>query len=170
MAWSSAHNPVGARFAMNSRRICRESALQALYLCDAVGDFSSQTARIFAEHFLEAGLHEDGEPSSPQGVDSFYNQLLDGVLTNLETIDTEIGLASTNWSVARMAPVERNILRVAVYELLYRSDIPSKVSVNEAIEIAKEFASPDGPTFVNGVLNKVIQRVGLKGGSGLRLE
>lgn len=153
---------------MNSRRSSRESALQALYLCDALGDFSSETARIFSQHFLALGLNEDGEPSAPRSVESFYIEILDGVLGNLEAIDQAIGLASTNWSVSRIAPVERNILRVAVYELLYRSDIPSKVSINEAIEISKEFAAPDSSTFINGVLDRVVQRVGLKSGANAR--
>ena len=151
---------------MNSRRICRESAVQALYLCDALGDLSPETARVFAAHFMAGGLTEDGEPSPPRVVEGFYDEILDGVLQNLEAIDTAIGLASTNWSVGRMALVERNILRVAVYELLFRGDIPSKVSVNEAIEIAKEFAASDGPAFINGVLNKIVQQVGLKSGTG----
>jgi N utilization substance protein B len=61
-----------------------------------------------------------------------------------------------------MALVDRNILRVAVYEILYRSDVPRKVAINEAIEIAKEFASPEGPTFINGVLDKVVSQSSVK--------
>jgi transcription antitermination factor NusB len=150
---------------MKSRRTCREAALQALYLCDALGDFSLETAALFTSHFLAQGLQEDGELSRPQDVDAFYHELVSGVMKNMEEIDTAIGLASTNWSVLRMALVDRNIIRIAVYELIYRTDIPPKVAINEAIEIAKEFASPEGHTFINGVLDKVARQRGLKGES-----
>lgn len=148
---------------MKSRRTCREAALQALYLCDALGDLSPETAAIFSSHFLAHGLQEDGEPSTAQDIDGFYQELVRGVLENREAIDTAIGLASTNWSVSRMALVDRNIIRVAVYELLYRTDVPPKVAINEAIEIAKEFGAPEGHTFINGVLDKVASQRGLKG-------
>ena len=140
---------------MKSRRTCREAAMQTLYLCDAQGRLDRETAALFSSHFLPCGLNDDGENGSPREAHPFYEELLDGVLTNLESIDTAIGLASVNWSVARMAMVERNIIRVAVHEILYRSDVPVKCAINEAIEIAKEFASPEGPTFINGVLDKV---------------
>lgn len=148
---------------MKSRRTCREAALQALYLCDALGDFSPETADLFSSHFLASGLQEDGEPSDACEVDPFFKEIVDGVLENAEAIDAAIGLASTNWSVVRMAIVDRNIIRIAVYELLYRTDVPPKVAINEAIEIAKEFASPEGHTFINGVLDKVASQRGLKG-------
>jgi len=143
---------------MKSRRTCREAAMQTLYLCDAQGDLSLETAEVFSSHFLSCGLNDDGENDTPREVHPFYQEILKGVLLNLDAIDTAIGLASSNWSVARMALVERNIIRVAVYEILYRSDVPMKCAINEAIEIAKEFASPEGPTFINGVLDKVAHK------------
>jgi len=143
---------------MNSRRTCREFAVQALYLCDALGDLSRETVDLFISHFISNGLCEDGESRGSLDVDPFFRELVEGIILNIESIDATLELASTNWSVARMANVERNILRVAVYEMLYRADIPSKVSINEAVEIAKEFASPEGPTFINGVLDQVRQQ------------
>lgn len=140
---------------MKSRRTCREAAMQTLYLCDAQASLCVETADVFSSHFLQCGLNDDGENDSPKEMHPFYREIVEGVLTNIEAIDTAIGLASANWSVARMALVERNIIRVAVYEILYRSDVPVKCAINEAIEIAKEFASPEGPTFINGVLDKV---------------
>jgi len=140
---------------MKSRRTCREAALQTLYLCDAQGSLCVETAEVFSSHFLPCGVNDDGDNDVPREIHPFYREILDGVLTNLDGIDAAIGLASANWSVARMALVERNIIRVAVYEILYRSDVPPKCAINEAIEIAKEFASPEGPTFINGVLDKV---------------
>ena len=147
---------------MKSRRTCREAAMQALYLCDAQGSFSHETADLFSSHFVRIGLNDDGENTTPRKSDPFYREIVDGVLSNREAIDSAIGLASRNWSIARMALVDRNILRVAVYEILYRADVPTKVAINEAIEIAKEFASPEGPTFINGVLDKVVSQSGVK--------
>jgi N utilization substance protein B len=142
--------------------MCREAAMQALYLCDAQGSFSHETADLFSSHFVRIGLNDDGENTTPRESDPFYREIVDGVLSNREAIDSVIGLASRNWSIARMALVDRNILRVAVYEILYRADVPTKVAINEAIEIAKEFASPEGPTFINGVLDKVVSQSGVK--------
>ena len=147
---------------MKSRRTCREAAMQALYLCDAQGRFSHETADLFSSHFVRIGLNDDGENTTPRESDPFYREIVDGVLSNREAIDSAIGLASRNWSIARMALVDRNILRVAVYEIPYRADVPTKVAINEAIEIAKEFASPEGPTFINGVLDKVVSQSGVK--------
>lgn len=140
---------------MSARRACRECAMQALYLCDALGDLSVERVELFSSHFLAHGLCEDGEPRPPRDMDPYFHDLVKGVIAHREAIDTAISLASLHWSISRMAPVERNVLRVAVFELLYRSDVPPKVCINEAIEIAKEFASPDGPAFINGVLNRV---------------
>jgi N utilization substance protein B len=142
--------------------MCREAAMQALYLCDAQGSFSHETADLFSSHFVRIGLNDDGENTTPRESDPFYREIVDGVLSNREAIDSVIGLASRNWSIARMALVDRNILRVAVYEILYRADVPTKVAINEAIEIAKEFASPEGHTFINGVLDKVVSQSGVK--------
>ncbi len=151
---------------MKSRRTCREAAMQTLYLCDSQGSLCLETSDIFSSHFLQCGLSDDGENDSPKEKHPFYQEIVEGVLTHLEPIDTAIGLASANWSIARMALVERNILRVAVYEILYRSDVPVKCAINEAIEIAKEFASPEGPTFINGVLDKVASERAAHSGSG----
>lgn len=150
---------------MKSRRICREAAMQALYLCDAQGSFSRETVDLFSSYFVRIGLNDDGENTTPRESDPFYREIVEGVLSNREAIDAAIGLASKNWNIARMAIVDRNILRVAVYEILYRLDVPPKVAINEAIEIAKEFASPEGPTFINGVLDKVVSQRGVNGES-----
>jgi N utilization substance protein B len=86
---------------------------------------------------------------------SFCKRLIAGILEQLEIVDTHIGTSSTRWSVSRMSRVDRNIIRIATYELAFLKDIPPSVSINEAIEIAKRFGAPDSPTFVNGVLDKV---------------
>ena len=143
---------------MKSRRTCREAAMQTLYLCDAQGSLCLETSHLFSSHFLACGLTDDGEDGAPRETHPFYREIVDGVFAHLEAIDIAIGLASEHWSVSRMALVERNILRVAVYEILYRSDVPVKCAINEALEIAKEFAAPEGSTLINGILDKVARQ------------
>lgn len=153
---------------MKSRRFCREAALQALYQCDTLGDFSAACVSMFFTHFqarpepeegtdcgaVEGGHAEKcGTPTLDS--DTFCEELVTGVVQHIDFLDAQIGLASTHWSIARMSRVDRNILRIATYELAFRSDVPSKVSLNEAIEIAKRFGADDSPMFVNGVLDHV---------------
>jgi N utilization substance protein B len=140
---------------MNSRRRCREIALQALYQCDALGDFSTNTLDAFFRHFQGVEEVEDSVPAEAGEDLEFARQLTIGVTERLPFLDKQIGLASTHWSIARMPRVDRNILRIAAYEIAFCDDIPAKVSINEAIEIAKEFSSEESPLFINGVLNKV---------------
>lgn len=144
---------------MKSRRLCREAALQALYQCDTLGDFSLVRFETFLAHFqLQSNLdsEEEGEEESKGiQVDQFCRELVMGVIEHLSFIDEQITLASVHWSLKRMARVDRNILRVATYELAFRQDVPVKVSINEAIEIAKRFSAPEAPTFINGVLDKI---------------
>jgi N utilization substance protein B len=141
------------------RRRSRESALQALYYCDSLGDFSAAARAGFVSHFEAQGELGEGEDVSSVLADEFFNEILLGVTENLERIDKAIGLASTHWSVARMSMVDRNILRIATYELMLRDDVPPKVAINEAIEISKCFAAPDAPMFINGVLDKVAEHL-----------
>ncbi|MBN2223958.1 MAG: transcription antitermination factor NusB [Deltaproteobacteria bacterium] len=86
---------------------------------------------------------------------SFFRQLAGGVMAHRDEIDTLIDTASENWRIARMAMVDRNILRFSVYELMYLDDIPSRVTINEAVEIAKRYGSNESPSFINGILDKI---------------
>ncbi len=86
---------------------------------------------------------------------SFFTQLARGVLTHKDEIDDVINGASDNWRLSRMAIVDRNILRLSVYEILYIDDIPPSVTINEAIEIAKRYGSADSPSFINGILDNI---------------
>lgn len=85
----------------------------------------------------------------------FSARLIDGVLDKSAEIDDLITSYSTNWKVSRMATVDKNILRLAIFELLHCSDIPIKVTLNEAVEIAKRFGTADSSAFVNGILDNV---------------
>lgn len=132
---------------MGNRREGRISALQLLYQCDALDEWDEAAlARCWETFFAESSLKQD---------DSFLSPLVAGVVAQRSTIDAAITRASAHWSVARMARVDRNVLRIAVYEMAVFDDIPIKVTINEAIEIAKIFGGGDSPVFINGVLDKV---------------
>ena len=130
---------------MGLRREGREVALQALYAVDHNPPEGRRNAlRLFWE----------GNPTSA-AVRQFAGELVDGVLEHRDAIDAKIKEVSKHWSLSRMARVDINILRVAVYELIYRPDIPKNVTINEAIEVAKTFGNEDAPAFVNGILDEL---------------
>jgi transcription antitermination protein NusB len=90
-----------------------------------------------------------------RGASPFTRELVEGVLTEQPELDELIGRHSTGWTLDRIAPLERNILRVALHELRSRSDVPAEVAIDEAVEAAKELCSADAPGFVNGILGAV---------------
>ncbi len=140
---------------MNSRRRCRGVALQALYQCDSLGDLNVKGLEAFFGYFQKI-IQDENSPAAKTEEDlSFARLLATGVIERLSFLDRHIGVASTHWSIARMPRVDRNILRIATYEIAFCDDIPAKVSINEAIEIAKCFSSDESPMFINGVLNQV---------------
>ena len=124
------------------KRLGRELAMQYLYLCDmAEGKEDPDARQMFWDQAAEAELADDERTFKKAR--AYAEKIIDGVLEHLPEID------------ARIAAVERNIIRVAVYELKYCPDIPVLVSIDEAIEIAKTFASEKSGTFINGILNGV---------------
>lgn len=130
---------------MGLRREGRELALQMLYAQDSLRGDLRETLRGF----------RDGVEVS-QRVREFAEGLVQGVLEHQEEIDEAIRARSKNWSLSRMPRVDLNIMRLATYELLHRPDIPKKVSINEAIEIAKKFGDKESPAFVNGILDELV--------------
>ena len=140
---------------MKSRRACREAALQALYQFDTLGEFSADQLDFFLVHFQSQAQLDDDDQESRVVADQFCRELVIGVVSNIDAIDEAIARASVNWSVSRMARVDRTIIRLAAYEIMFVDDIPSKVSINEAIEVAKRFSAPEAPTFINGLLDKL---------------
>ena len=132
---------------MGNRRKARENALQLLYELEFDGERPNGSQRW--DSFAEDDMVASGE------IRLFAEELVKGVKANEEAIDECIRGASTNWKLERMALVDRNILRMATYELLYLSEIPRKVSMNEAIEIAKRFGTEDSSAFINGILDKI---------------
>lgn len=129
---------------MGGRRKARELALQVLFQVD-LGEVNVDDA---IKEFLEK---QDNEPV----VKNFALELIKGTLENLKDIDNLIKERLQNWEFGRIANVDRNILRFATYELLYREDIPVAVTINEAIEIAKEYNGKESGKFVNGILDRI---------------
>jgi N utilization substance protein B len=132
------------------RRKAREYALQILFRLDF-------TEKVIDSKDLEEFWSDKEEPDD---VRKFAEDLVRGTLNKLDDIDTVIEKVTENWILKRMAAVDRNILRFAAYELLYRKDIPPAVTINEAIEIAKKFSSTESAPFINGVLDKLSKGTG----------
>ena len=137
---------------MGNRRRARECALQLLYDLEfnVVSD-DQQKARAFQDYW--SAFPDDSQAKGE--IRQFAETLVNGVREHDEEIDNCIRGASTNWKLERMAVVDRNILRIATYELRHRPDIPPKVSLNEAIEIAKRYGTSDSSSFINGILDKI---------------
>ena len=134
------------------RRQSREVALQSLYQVD-VGKSDPESAINYLA--LNGGAGKDD-------ID-FARELVMGALANLQEIDSIIVSYSKDWQLERLARVDRNIIRLSIYEIIYRNDIPPSVSVNEAVELAKVFGGEDSGKFVNGILGRVVTLPGAAG-------
>ena len=132
---------------MKKRTRSRELALQFLYQVDVRGDGSGSDVEAFL-------ADEERDRSTVE----FARELIQGTLDNRDRIDECIRSVVQNWDLARMAMVDRNVLRLATFELVFREDIPPKVSINEAIELGKRFSTQNSGGFINGVLDKVKDR------------
>jgi N utilization substance protein B len=137
---------------MGARRHGREIALQALYRVELTGDRSPEPLELLWEHF-EAPLDARG----------FALELVHGVLERRDTIDGLLTDAAENWSLARLSRVDLNILRVAVFELLEQGErVPTSVVIDEAVEIARRYGGEQSSQFVNGVLDEIAGRLGVR--------
>jgi N utilization substance protein B len=132
------------------RRRAREYALQILFQIDFRG--REVSGNDFDDFWLDKDVTGD--------VKKFAEEIVRGTIESLDEIDSWIEKVAENWVLRRMAAVDRNILRFAAYEILYRKDIPSAVTINEAIEIAKKFSSSESAPFINGILDKLAKEVG----------
>jgi len=142
---------------MKSRHQARRQALQVLYQLDVNGQTTATTALYhFERYFAE---NADG----PESVAPFTTELVLGVVKNRDGIDKEIDVVSAAWKLVRMPAVDRNILRLGVFELRHRNEIPATVTIDEMVELAKEFGSENTAAFVNGVLDR-IRKTGLPDG------
>jgi N utilization substance protein B len=131
---------------MRKRTSSREFALQVLYQVD----LAATPAREALENFWAAQRLDVG-----QDVKDYTEMLVLGVLGHLEAIDRLIEKFAENWVIQRMAYVDRNILRLSTFEMRHREDIPVKVAINEAVELAKRYGEPDSSKFVNGILDRI---------------
>ena len=130
---------------MRKRTKGREHALKILYAVDITGDDPERCIEVFWKDTDEPNIE----------VVEFANAVVLGFYKNRVSIDKVITTHTTNWQLKRMAVIDRNVLRAATYELLFRDDIPPKVAINEAIDIAKKYGDKDSGKFVNGVLDKI---------------
>jgi N utilization substance protein B len=129
---------------MSVRRRAREIALQVLYQLDIRPGEPMEALDVYFENF---------RPS--EKAREFCQRLIEGVYQNREEIDRLIEENAENWTLKRMTVVDRNILRVATFELTHCSDIPFKASLNEAIELAKKYGADDSGAFINGILDRI---------------
>ena len=133
---------------MTRRSRAREVALQLLFQ----RDHNPGVDRAAVERFVRDRLRDPG-------LEPFCLGLYDGVVTHLADIDERLGQAAENWRLPRMAAVDRNVLRLGAYELLFAPDTPAGVTLDEAIELARRYGSADSPAFINGVLDRLMQSV-----------
>jgi len=131
---------------MGARRSAREAALQMLYLTD-MGRLSAQEA--------EAAILDHGKEKPDAKSRDFAVRLLEGTLKELPTLDALITRYAKNWEFKRIAAVDRDILRLASYELLHDLETPVNVTIDEALEISKKYSSKDSSRFINGILDQV---------------
>jgi N utilization substance protein B len=129
---------------MGNRRKSRELAMQALFYMDMSQDDSNEMLERFCDNF-----------SPPEKMVPFFLKLVKGVVQGKVEIDSILERFSDNWKLNRMSCVDRNTMRIAVYELLYCHDIPYKVSINEAIDMGKKFGTKESGAFINGILDSI---------------
>ena len=129
---------------MGTRRQARELAMQALFYMDIQKDASEEMLEYFCGCFCPS------KKSRP-----FFLKLVNGVLGAKDQIDALVERFSQNWKINRMSCVDRNVMRIAVYEMIYCDDIPPKVSINEAVDIGKKFGTQESGAFINGIMDSI---------------
>ena len=128
------------------RKQAREGTMQALYQMTLNKDFSDDALKLYLDNFT----FEDSETK-------YIVAAIEKITENLESIDSFINENLQGWELDRLAKVDLSILRIAIYEILYRDDIPMQVSINEAIEISKKYSTEDSFRFINGVLGGFVR-------------
>ena len=128
---------------MGLRRKSRELALQALYQADMC-NLNSADISLLSDNFRVA-----------QKAIPYANVLLDGIRSNKDEIDRMITDNAKNWRVDRMSIIDRNLIRIGIYELVFQKEIPSSIIINESIEIAKRYGTDDSSSFINGILDAI---------------
>ena len=134
---------------MGRRRRGREYALQMLFQMDLSGDPPESVFEAFW----------DGQQNAPEEVRAFAEDLARGAWSVREPVDEAITACAENWRLQRMAAVDRNVLRLAAFEMMYRPEVPAAVTIDEAIEIVKKYGSEESGRFINGILDGLRRRV-----------
>jgi len=129
---------------IRKRTQARVLSFQYLYMIDVRGPDSEEELNAFLAEY-----------SNDPDVTEFAKQLIRGVVEHQADIDATIEKSAQNWELGRIATVDRNIMRQAIFELLFREDIPPKVSINEAIELGKKFSTANSGGFINGILDRI---------------
>ncbi|MEO8382651.1 MAG: transcription antitermination factor NusB [Acidobacteriota bacterium] len=137
---------------MGARRKARELALQMLFQFDMSGNPTDQIIDTFEEL-------QKSKPNTRE----FATRIFRGTIDHLEQLDEMIQAQAENWRLSRMAGVDRNIIRMSVYEFLHEDDTPKLVIIDEAIEIAKKYGTDKSPQFINGILDGILKRYNLGG-------
>ncbi len=137
---------------MGTRRQSRELAMQALFYMDMQKNASEEMLDSFCGCFC---------PSKKSR--SFLIKLVNGVIGKKGQIDGLVERFSQNWKISRMSCVDRNVMRIAVYEMLYCDDIPAKVSINEAVDIGKKFGTQESGAFINGIMDSIREALEIEG-------
>ena len=141
---------------MGQRRKSREIALQMLYQMEMTSQSPEEIIDLYNELSLGG---KDGTSELSEAVRPFAEHLLNGVYFHRDELDNMIAGASENWRLERMSIIDRNVLRIALFEMIHCREIPPKVSINEAIDLGKTFGSPDSGAFINGILDHLLQQV-----------
>ena len=129
---------------MGKRRRARELAVKVLFHMEYNNDDPEKAFDLVCQHF-----------GASRALREFSKDLAKGVVENKQEVDARIRKASKNWRLERMSRVDRTVLRLATYEIVFRNDIPPKVSIDEAVELGKKFGSADSPAFINGILDNI---------------
>src|SRR5229473_2869222 len=137
---------------MGVRRQGRELALKALYQIELSGDGSGEALRLLFSSF-----------PADERARNFARILVDGVIAQKDLIDEHLTQALAHWSIKRLSRIDHNIMRMALFELMKLDDVPTRVTMDEAIELAKKYGDKDSGQFVNGVLDELAGRLQLKG-------
>lgn len=131
---------------MSSRRKARELALKVLYQKDSASDDWKATFKYITDF---TKIDKEGK--------AFAKELIKGTLENLKLIDSKITEFSKHWNISRISVVDRSILRLACYEMLFQEKIPHAVSIDEAIELSKKYSADESKSFINGVLDGILK-------------
>ncbi len=134
---------------MGNRRKARELALNALFQGDMTATSAVENFPLLCENF------EINKKAVPYGRELVY-----GITDKWQEIDAKIAESAKNWRVSRMSALDRNIIRLAAYEMMFKDEVPPRVAIDEAIELAKRYCGEDSPAFINGILDSILKNIG----------